>query len=125
MDDKKVKSDDNKKILYMDTTKLYGHSMSQPLPFDGTKFEKYVCLNDIINTPDDSDFDFFLEVDLTYSYNIGQKRNYFSFSPECKTISKDVCNDYMNKIQPKYYTEHKKKFVIGLTRKSIWFIIEC
>ena len=29
-----IKSDENKKILYMDATNLYGHSMSQPLPFD-------------------------------------------------------------------------------------------
>ena len=35
-----VKSDENKKILYIDATKLYGHSMSQPLPFDEIKFDK-------------------------------------------------------------------------------------
>ena len=28
----------------MDATALYGHSMSQPLPFDEIKFERYVCL---------------------------------------------------------------------------------
>ena len=32
MGDRYVKSDENKKILYMDATNLYGHSMSQPLP---------------------------------------------------------------------------------------------
>ena len=40
MGDRYVKSDENKKILYMDATNLYGHSMSQVLPFDETKFEK-------------------------------------------------------------------------------------
>ena len=34
MGDRYVRSDENKKILYMDATKLYGHSMSQPLPYD-------------------------------------------------------------------------------------------
>ena len=32
--DRSVKSDENKKIIYMDSTNLYGHSMSQPLPYD-------------------------------------------------------------------------------------------
>ena len=34
MDDRYVKSDKNKKILYADSNISYGHSMSQPLPFD-------------------------------------------------------------------------------------------
>ena len=34
MGDRYVKSDQNKKILYMDATNLYRHSMSQPLPND-------------------------------------------------------------------------------------------
>ena len=34
MDDRYVKSDENKKILYMDATNLYGHSMFQMLPYD-------------------------------------------------------------------------------------------
>ena len=32
--DRYVKSDENKKILYIDATNLYGHSMSQMLPYD-------------------------------------------------------------------------------------------
>ena len=34
MGDRYVISDENKKILYIDATNLYGHSMSQLLPFD-------------------------------------------------------------------------------------------
>ena len=34
MGDRYVKSDEYKKILYMDATNLYGHSMSQLLPYD-------------------------------------------------------------------------------------------
>ena len=32
--DRYVKSDENKKMFYIDATNLYGHSMSQLLPFD-------------------------------------------------------------------------------------------
>ena len=34
MGDRYVKSDENKKILFIDVTNLYGHSMSQFLPYD-------------------------------------------------------------------------------------------
>ena len=34
MGDRYVKSDEHKKILYIDATNLYGHSMSQMLPYD-------------------------------------------------------------------------------------------
>ena len=34
MGDRYVKSDENKEIIYMDATNIYGHSMCQPLPYD-------------------------------------------------------------------------------------------
>ena len=34
MGDRYVKSDENKKMLYMDATNLYGHSICQLLPYD-------------------------------------------------------------------------------------------
>ena len=34
MGDRYLKSDENKKILYIDATSLYGHSMSQMCPYD-------------------------------------------------------------------------------------------
>ena len=40
MGERYVRSDGNKKILYKDANNLYGHSMSQPLPFDENNFDK-------------------------------------------------------------------------------------
>ena len=34
MGDGYIKSDQNEKILYIDANNLYGHSMSEPLPYD-------------------------------------------------------------------------------------------
>ena len=42
MGDRFIKSDDNKKILYIDANKLYGHSMSQYLPYDEIKFDNNI-----------------------------------------------------------------------------------
>ena len=61
MGDRYVKSDENKKILFMDATDLYGHSMSQMLPYDeiemwhGDPDRYWNWLDEILNTPDDAD----------------------------------------------------------------------
>ena len=75
--DRYVKRSDTKKILYQDCTNLYGHSMSQPLPYDEIKFEKDNCINKILNTPDESVIGYFVEVNLKYSDNKRQKTKYF------------------------------------------------
>ena len=109
MGDRYVKSDKDKNILYVDATNLYGFGMSQPLLYDNIKFETdNVCLEEILNTPDDNDIGYFLEVDLEYPYNITQKTRYFPFAPENKTISKDDSGPYMKLIMPKKYVSHKK-----------------
>ena len=42
MGDRFVKSDQNKKIKYIDAINLYGHAMSQSLPYDEIKVERNV-----------------------------------------------------------------------------------
>ena len=59
MDDRYVKSDGNKKILYMDATNLYGHSMSHMLLYDESKIEEDICLEEILNTPDQNEIGYF------------------------------------------------------------------
>ena len=86
MGDRYVKSDENKKILYIDANNLYGHSMSQPLPYDEIKFDKSIKLEDILNTPDDSDIGYFIEVDLKYPDKIKQKTKNFPFAPVKKKL---------------------------------------
>ena len=73
MGDRYIQSDETKKILYTGDTNLYGHLMSEMLPYDEIKFEKDICLGEILNTPDDSKIGYFLEVDLKYSDDIKEK----------------------------------------------------
>ena len=114
MGDKYVKSDENKKILYVDATNIYGHSMSQMLPYDEIEMwhghpDKYwKWLDVILNTPDDNEFVYFLEVDLIYPDNIKQKTKYFPFCPENKKIDPKKYNEYMKRIKPENYTKSKK-----------------
>ena len=123
MGDRYIKSDENKKILYVDANNLYGHSMSQMLPFDEIKFDQNVKLEDFLNTPDDSGIGYFIEVDLKYPDNIKHKTKNFPFAPVNKKINPDNFNDYMKTIKPDTYTQTKKLTVIGLIKKIIWFII--
>ena len=58
--------------------------MSQPLPYDEIKLDKNVKLEDILNTPDDSDIRYFIEVDMTYPDKIKEKTKHFPLAPENK-----------------------------------------
>ena len=70
MGDRYVKLDENKIILYVDANNLYGWAISEYLPCDEIKFDRNVYLEEILNTSDDSDIGYFIEVDLKYLDNI-------------------------------------------------------
>ena len=72
-----VKSDENKKIKHFDANNLYGWAMS--LIYDEIKFAQKVQLWDKINTPDDSDREFFVDCELSYPGKTKEKRKTFSF----------------------------------------------
>ena len=55
-----------KNILHIDAKSLYGWGMSQYLPYDDIKFDGDVKVEDILNTSDDSEVGYFVEVDLNY-----------------------------------------------------------
>ena len=118
------KSDEDNNILYIDATNIYGHSMSQLLPYDEIEMwhgdpNKYCRWLDIIlKTPDDSEIVYFVEVDLKYPDNIKEKTKSFPFCPENKKIDPDKFNNYMNKIKPETYTLSKKLICDGTDKKK-------
>ena len=52
--DRYVKSDDNKKIFYIDAKNLYGWALSESFPYDEKKIDTNLKLEEILITPDDS-----------------------------------------------------------------------
>ena len=84
MGNRYVKSDENKKMLYMDANNLYGWAMSEYLLYDEIKFDNNVKLEDILNTPDDSEKGYFIEVDLKCPDNIKEKTKHIPFARENK-----------------------------------------
>ena len=79
MGDRSVKSDENKEILYLDSTEVYGPSMSQPLSYDENEmwhghpglYKKK--LEEILNTSDGSDIGYLLEL-ISDILIIGKKK---------------------------------------------------
>ena len=108
MGDRYVQSDDNINILYVDAKNLYGWAMSESLPYDEIKFDTNVKLEEILNNPNDSDIDCFIEVDIKYTENKTQKTKHLPFAPENKKINPDDFTDYMKTIKPEIYTQTKK-----------------
>ena len=92
--DRYVKSDENKKILYMDANNLHGRSMIQPLPYD----EMEMChgsldlyrnkIEEISNTPDDLDIGYFVEGILSYTDKKKKKQRFFKFVLKIKLFLK-------------------------------------
>ena len=121
MEDRYVKSDDNKKILYIDANNLYGHSMSQSLPYDEITFDKNVKIEAILNTSDDRYIGYFVEVDLTFPDRIKEKSKHFAIPPVNKKINPDDFSDYMKTIKPDTYTQTKKLLCDWSDKKIPWF----
>ena len=100
--------------MYKDGTDMYAHSMSQPLPSDEIEMwhsHPHLCMNkleEILNAPDDSDFGYFLEIDLRYLDIIKEKTKNFPLCPEKKVVHKDKYDGYLENIKPQIYTEAKK-----------------
>ena len=74
MGERYVRSDDDRKTLYIEAYNPYGHSMSQMLPYDEIKIDENVNLESILSTPDDSDIGYFIEVDIKYPDKMNEKR---------------------------------------------------
>ena len=99
--------------------------MSESLPFDENNFDNNVNLEDIINTSDDSDIGYFIEVDLNYSDIIKEKTKQFPFAPVNKKINPEDFSDYLRTIKPDTYTQTEKLICDWSDKKIIWFIIGC
>ena len=127
MGDRFVKSDENIMILHIDATNLYGLPMSQILPIDEIEMwhghpDFYMKnLEEILNTPDDSDIGYFSEVDSRNAVIIKDKTKNFPFGPEKKMFHKDLYKDYIKNLKPKKYRKAKKLISDWSDKKNCLF----
>ena len=93
--------------------------MSQLITFDEIKFDRNVFLEDLLNTPDDSDTGYFIDFDLTYPDNIKEKTKLSPFAPENEKTNPDNFTTYMNRNKPITYTQTKKTICDWIVEKTI------
>ena len=78
-------------------------------------------LQETLNTPDDSDIGYFVEVGLTYPVLMKEKTKIFPFAPENKVIPKENYNDYLNQMKTKNHTK-AKKLICDWTDKKTYLV---
>ena len=125
MGNRYVKSDENTKILYIDANNLYGHSLSQPLPYDEIKLDNNVKLEDILITPDDSDIGYIVEARLINPDKKKRKQRIFHLLLWIRKLIPIIIMIIWNQLNVILIYKIKKWYVIGLIRKIIWYIIGC
>lgn len=103
-------------LLYFDVNNLYGWAMSQPLPISNYHWVEDIDLTNtkevekmILNTPDNSDYGYMLEVDLTYPKELHHLNNDYPFCAEHLCVSEDT---------------KQKKLVLTLYDKKKWYSLQ-
>lgn len=81
---------------FFDVTSLYAGTMQKEMPVGGYKWCPDVTLSEILSTPSDSPFGYFVEVDLIYPTNIHDLHNDLPLAPEKIKIPKHWKSDYAN-----------------------------
>ena len=141
MGDRFVESNENKQILYIDANNLYGWAMSQYLPTGDFKKIQLCCPSvtflentestlcddlelcdeikeDILSTPDDNEYGYFLECDLEYPVEIKEKTENFPLCPEDQIkADPNLFSDYMNSVKQTNY-KPTPKLMCDVTNKQ-------
>ena len=101
MGDRCEKSDGVLEIFSIIAAMSYGRAVSESLPYDGIKLNKYLFLEK--KFLHGSDIGSFVEVDLRYPNKIKGKTKSFPICPENKVSTRDKFSDHVNEMDPKNY----------------------
>lgn len=102
-DDKK----DSNYLMYWDANNLYGQAMSQPLPYKDIEFSN-VDIDTVLNTSDDNETGYILEVDLHIPDEIHDKLKEYPPCPEIMTPTEDMFSDYQKELMKKHNIKANK-----------------
>ena len=116
----------NKNILYLDINNLYGHAMSQYLPYSNFKWVKNIdkVKEKLMNIKSNSSTGYILEVNLEYPQELHDIHNDSLLAPEKINIPKEWLSDYPLKIENAHNitTGTVKKLVPNLMNKNNYVI---
>lgn len=114
-------------LLYLDVNNLYGYSMSSYLPYEGFKWISPEEFD--INTPNDSDTGYILEVDFEYPKELFELHSDFPLAPEHLTPpgsknSKLMTTFYDKKNYVIHYVNLKQYVELGLKLTKIHRVLK-
>ena len=121
----------NKHILYLDMNNLYGHAMSQYLPYANFKWVKNIneIEQKLTKIKSNSSTRHILEVDLEYPKNLHYEHNDYPLAPVKIKIQKEWLSNYCLEIANEHnistettITETTKKLVTDLMDKNNYVI---
>ena len=115
-----------KYILYLDMNNLYGHAMSQYLPYSNFKWVKNIdkIKQKLMTIKNNSSTRYILEVNLEYPQELHDSHNDYPLAPEKIKIPKEWLSDYSLEIANAHNisTGKVKKLVPNLMNKSNYVI---
>ena len=85
-------------LMYWDANNLYGWAMVQSLPYKNLKFIDNITIDQILETPDDSDIGFICEVDLEFPQELHDKFKDFPPCPEAMTPNIEWFSDFQKEV---------------------------
>ena len=86
-------------LLYIDANNLYGLAMCQYLPYSDIKLNNDILFDDGINTSDDSDIGYMVEVDLSFPKEIHELLKQFVPCPENIIPKTEWFSEYQKELQ--------------------------
>ena len=115
----------NVNILYLDMNNLYGHAMSQYLPYANFKWVKNIdkIKQKLMNIKSNSSTGYILEVDLEYPQELHDIHNDYALAPEKINIPKEwLCHCLKIANAHNITTGTVKKLVPNVMNKNNYLI---
>ena len=110
---------DDSYIMYLDANNLYGHSMSQPLPYGGFK---WLTNKDGKLPPLQKGKGRIYEVDLEYPKHLHKLHNDYPLAPEKLAVKKEWLSDYQNELLDNNSMLNVEKLVPNLMDKKKYVV---
>lgn len=112
----------NSYILYVDVNNLYGYAMAKSLPYDD--FEWVENDINILEIPENSEFGYILDVDVSYPPELHDFHSQFPLLPESRAPPRSKNNKLMTTLLPKshyivHYENLKQAVKLGLRIEKI------
>jgi hypothetical protein len=85
-------------IMYWDANNLYGWAMIQPLPYAGLEFDTNTTLEQILETADDHEYGYNVEVDFHFPIDTHDKLKQFPPAPENLTPDIEWFSEFQRKL---------------------------